>query len=429
MSGPGPASTGLYTDHYELTMLDASLQAGTAGHRVTFEVFVRRLPPGRGYGVFGGLGRLVDSIERFTFGRPELDWLASKGIVSEATLDWLASYRFSGNVWAYREGELYTAGSPVVTVEGTFGQAVLLETLVLSVLNHDSAVAAAADRIVIAARGRPVIEMGSRRTDPEAAVAAARVAWIAGFASTSNLEAGRRYGIPTSGTAAHAFTLAFGDERAAFAAQVAAQGLNTTLLVDTYDTEQGIRNAVATAGPGLGAVRIDSGDLVDEAHRARKLLDDLGATSTRVVITGDLDEQALDQLASAPVDGYGVGTSVVTGAGFPTAGFVYKMVSAAATDDPAAPQAPAAKRSPGKGTRPCRKWAWRLLDGDTAVGEEVAVDPNPPPGPARPVQIPVIQDGQVVHRETPADARRHLQQARAELSPGTELPLIVRRPA
>jgi nicotinate phosphoribosyltransferase len=426
MSPAGPSSTAFYPDHYELTMLDASLRAGTAGHRVTFEVFARRLPPGRRYGVFGGLGRLVDAIERFTFGPAELEWLAHHRVVSDTTLDWLASYRFSGDASAYREGELYTAGSPVLTVEGTFGQAVLLETLVLSILNHDSAVAAAADRIIEAARGRPVIEMGSRRTDPEAAVAAARAAWMAGFASTSNLEAGRRYGVPTAGTAAHAFTLAFGDEEAAFAAQVASLGVNTTLLVDTYDTEQGIRNAVRAAGPNLGAIRIDSGDLIEEAGRARKLLDDLGATSTRIIVTGDLDEESLLELANAPVDGYGVGTSVVTGGGAPTAGFVYKMVSAAATDDPSAPQGPAAKRSPGKGTRPYRKWAWRLLDGDVAVGEEVSTDPRPPSRPARPLQIPILQAGQVVHRSDVADARTHLQKVRTELPPGADLRLLFR---
>jgi nicotinate phosphoribosyltransferase len=422
-------STAFYTDHYELTMLDAALRAGVAHHRVTFEVFTRSLPARRHYGVFGGLGRCLDAIERFTFGPDELRWLADKGVVSDAALEWLASYRFSGDISAYLEGEMYTAGAPVLTVEGAFGEAVVLETLLLSILNHDSAVAAAADRLIIAAGGRPVIEMGSRRTDPEAAVAAARVAWIAGFASTSNLEAGRRYGIPTAGTAAHAFTLAFGDERQAFDAQVAALGQATTLLVDTYDTEQGIRNAVAAGGLGLGAIRIDSGDLAEEARRARKLLDDLGATSTRIVITGDLDEDALLQLASAPVDGYGVGTSVVTGGGSPTAGFVYKLVSAAASDDAAAPQTPVAKLSPGKATRPCRKWTWRLLDGDVAVNDEVATDPTPPPGPARPLQQPVVVAGEVVHRQSPADARRHLERARSELPAGAALSLIVRNPS
>ena len=203
-------------------------------------------------------------------------------MVNGATLEWLSSYRFGGHVDAYREGELYTAGSPVLTVEGTFAEAVLLETIVLSILNFDSAVATAASLITSAAGERPIIEMGSRRVDPSAAVAAARSAYLSGFASTSNLQAGRIYGIPTAGTASHAFVLAYPTEQEAFAAQVAAFGPRTTLLVDTYDVDQGIRNAVEVAGPELGAVRIDSGDLASEAVRARALLDRLGATQHAV---------------------------------------------------------------------------------------------------------------------------------------------------
>jgi nicotinate phosphoribosyltransferase len=413
------SSTALYTDQYELTMLDAARRSGTADNRVTFEVFARKLPDGRKHGVFCGLGRLVDAIERFTFGPDELDWLARRRIVSDDTLDWLAEYRFSGNVYTYREGEIYAADSPVVTVEGTFGETVLLETIVLSILNHDSAVAAAAERLVAAAAGRPIIEMGSRRVDADAAVAAARAAWIAGFASTSNLEAGRRYGIPTAGTAAHAFTLASPDERAAFASQIAAQGTDTTLLVDTYDSEQGIRNAVDVAGLALGAIRIDSGDLVEEARRARKLLDGWGASSTRVVITGDLDEAELADLADAPVDGYGVGTAVVTGGGAPTAGLIYKLVAAG--------ERPVAKLSPGKATRAGRKWAWRLLDqSGGAVGEEVATVPEPPAQPARALQVDVIRDGAVVHRPSLEEVRAHHRAAVAELPADGALPLRFR---
>ncbi len=415
-------STALHTDHYELTMLDAALRDHTADRRATFEVFTRHLPAGAGYGVFCGLGRLVDALERYRFGPAELDWLAGRGIVRAATLDWLAGYRFSGDIDGYAEGELYGGGSPVLTVNGTFGQAVLLETLVLSTVNHDSAVASAGSRIVASAGGRPVIEMGSRRTDPEAAVAAARAAYIAGCASTSNLEAGRRYGIPTAGTAAHAFTLAYPTERDAFAAQVAALGQGTTLLVDTYDTEEGIRAAVAAAGPTLGAVRIDSGDLGNEARRARALLDQLGATGTRVIVTGDLDEKSLEVLARAPVDGYGVGTAVVMGGGQPTAGFVYKLVAVgdvgAGPDDP---MRPVAKQSPGKAGVAGRKWAWRLLDGDWAVGEEVATDAVAPPGPARPLQVPVVKEGVIVHRPTVEQIRAHHAAARAEWPTGQVL--------
>src|SRR5262249_47737419 len=176
------------------------------------------------------------------------------------------------------------------------------------------------------ARGRAVIEMGSRRTHEDAAVAAARAAYLAGFAYTSNLEAGRRFGVPTTGTAAHAFTLVHDSESAAFASQLSTLGKQTTLLVDTYDISEGIRTAIATAGPGLGAIRLDSGDLSILAAQSRALLDSLGAVDTKIVVSGDLDEFAIAALAAEPVDAYGAGTAVVTGSGAPTAGLVYKLV-------------------------------------------------------------------------------------------------------
>jgi putative nicotinate phosphoribosyltransferase len=395
-----PGSTALYTDHYELTMLDAARRDGSADRPVTFEVFTRHLPASAAFGVFGGLGRFLDALERFRFGPEELQWLAERRVVSRPTLDWLAGYRFSGDVDGYREGELFGGGSPLLTVRGTFGEAVLLETIVLSILNHDSAVSTAGARIVAAARGRPLIEMGGRRTDPEAAVAAARAAYVVGFASTSNLEAGRRYGVPTAGTAAHAFTLTYPHERDAFDAQVSALGPGTTLLVDTYDTEEGIRNAVAAAGAELGAVRIDSGDLAAEARRARALLDELGAPKARVIVTGDLDERALEALAEEPVDGYGVGTAVVMGGERPTTGLVYKLVAVG--------EQPVAKRSPGKEGIAGRKWAWRVPEGD-----EVATDPTPPSSPARPLQVPLVRAGAIVHRPSVELVRAYHVQAKA----------------
>jgi nicotinate phosphoribosyltransferase len=372
----------------------------------------RHLPPGATYGVFCGLGRLLEALERFHFGPDELDWLADRNIVGPETRRWLADYRFAGDIDAYAEGELYGAHSPVVTIDGNFGQLVLLETLVLSILNHDSAVAAAGSRIVTAAHERPLIEMGSRRTDPDAAVAAARAAYLVGFASTSNLEAGRRHGIPTAGTAAHAFVMAYPSEREAFAAQVAAFGPGTTLLVDTYDTEEGIRNAVTAAGPQLGAIRIDSGDLAVEAARARALLDHLGASRTRVIVTGDLDEQALAELADSPIDGYGIGTAVVMGGGRPTAGFVYKLV--AVGTGTGAPLRPVAKCSPGKEGTPGRKWAWRLLDEEQEEQEEVATDPEPPGEASRPLQVPVVRAGHVIHRPSLENIRAHHDVVRAQ---------------
>ena len=407
-------------------MLDVALRSGIADHRATFEVFTRHLPLGRPNGVFCGLGRLLDALDRFVFGPDELEWLAKRQIVSPTAVDWLADYQFAGEIYAFREGELYAAESPVLTVEASFGQAVILETLVLSILNHDSAIGAAAEQIVMAAGGRPVIEMGTRRTDDEAAVAAARVAWIAGFASTSNLEAGRRYGLPTAGTAAHAFVLAYPDERAAFAAQVEAYGTDTTLLVDTYDTEAGIRSAVEVAGPRLAAVRIDSGDLAKEARRGRALLDELGATSTRIVVSGDLDRAALLTLADAPIDGYGVGTSLVTGDGAPTAGFIYKLVAIADRPEPAGHQRPVAKLSPGKATVGGRKWAWRLLEEGLATADEIAGDDSPPPTAARSLQIAAVREGEVVHRPATQDVRAHYLAARAELPPGAPLTVITR---
>ncbi|MDT7544318.1 MAG: nicotinate phosphoribosyltransferase [Actinomycetota bacterium] len=400
-------STALLTDRYELTMLDAALQSGLAGRRAVFEVFARRLPPGRRYGVVAGQGRLHALIQDFTFGPAEL--AALDDVVSRRTLDWLDGRVLGGDIAAYAEGETFFPGSPVLTVESCFGEGLLLETLVLSVVNHDSAVASAAARMVIAAQGRPLIEMGSRRTSEQAAVAAARAAYIAGFALTSNLEAGRRHGVPTAGTSAHAFTLAAADEKTAFRAQLETQGIETTLLVDTYDTEQGIRNAIEVAGPKLGAVRLDSGDLVQESHRARALLDELGAHDTKVVVTGDLDEHSIAALAATPADSYGVGTSVVTGSGAPTAGFVYKLVAIADSDDPEAPLRPVAKKSTGKATVGGRKWAARLPD-----GEQVRLEPDGFPEGARLLQQPLAgEDVEAARKrcatslaELPADARR-----------------------
>ncbi|MCU1673561.1 MAG: nicotinate phosphoribosyltransferase [Frankiales bacterium] len=399
-------STALLTDRYELTMLESALQSGLAGRRAVFEVFARRLPPGRRYGIVAGQGRLRTLLDDFTYGPDEL---AALDFLDDGTRHWLDGRELGGDISTYAEGETYVPGSPVLTVESCFGEGLLLETLVLSVLNFDSAVASAAARMVVAAKGRPLIEMGSRRTSEQAAVAAARAAYVAGFATTSNLEAGRRHGIPTAGTSAHAFVLAAGDEVAAFTAQVKAQGPGTALLVDTYDTEQGIRNAVAVAGPELGAVRLDSGDLADETRRARRLLDQLGATGTRIVVTGDLDELSIAALEATPADAYGVGTSVVTGSGAPSAGFVYKLVAIADSDDPDAPMRPVAKRSTGKATVGGRKWAARI-DG----GEVLRLSPDGFPAEARMLQGPLGEDDVQTARERcaaslaelPEDARR-----------------------
>ena len=399
------ASPALLTDHYELTMVSAALKDGTAERQCVFEVFNRRLPPGRRYGVVAGAGRLIDALADFRFGPEEIDFLTSRGIVDDDTAGWLADYRFTGDVDGYAEGELYFPGSPILTVSGTFAECVMLETLVLSMLNHDSAIASAAARMVTAARGRPLIEMGSRRTHEHAAVAAARASYLAGFAYTSNLAAGWRYGVPTAGTAAHAFTLLHDSESSAFASQVSALGKGTTLLVDTYDISEGIRNAVAVAGPDLGAIRIDSGDLSVLAGQSRQLLDSLGAVDTRIIVSGDLDEFSIAALAAEPVDAYGAGTAVVTGSGAPTAGLIYKLVEVDGR--------PVVKRSEHKATTGGRKTAVRRHKPTGTATEEVVISRGvPAPQPHdRALQRPFVRAGRPVP-DLPSlvDSREHLRQ-------------------
>jgi nicotinate phosphoribosyltransferase len=409
-----PASTALLTDHYELTMLQASLVDGTSERRSVFELFARRLPPGRRYGVVAGTDRALDALEEFRFGEAEVAWLREHDVVDDATCDWLAQYRFGGDIWGYAEGEVYFPSSPVLVVEGTFAETVVLETLLLSILNHDAAVASAAARMVGAATGRPCIEMGSRRTHEWSAVAAARAAYIAGFASTSNLEAGRIHGIPTTGTSAHSFTLVHDSERDAFTSQVASLGTGTTLLVDTYDIAEAVRVGVEVAGPELGAVRIDSGDLVSLAHQVRAQLDDLGATATRIVVTSDLDERAIATLAAAPVDGYGVGTALVTGSGAPTSGFVYKLV---AREDAAGTLVPVAKKSTEKLSVGGRKFALRRRSADGVAEAEVIGIGAPPvdDGDDRTLLVPLVEAGRRVHHGTLEDARARHRAAVDEL--------------
>ena len=378
-------TTGFMTDHYEFTMLDAFVQAGKHNDEAVFEVFSRSLPKNFRYGVFAGLGRLLPMIEHFMFTGPYLAQIANAANLSEETIKYLRGFRFKGDIIAYREGDLYFPNSPVLTVKGTLGECVLLETLILSVLNHDSAIAGRAARMVQAAQGRPIIEMGSRRTHESAAVAAARAAYLAGFAYTSNMEAGKRFGVPTTGTAAHAFTLAFGDEYEAFVAQIKAQGPGTTLLVDTYDIEQGINNAVKAC--------VETA----EVTRARRQLDNLGATKTRIVVSSDLDEFVIKDIAHAPVDGFGVGTKLVS---TPPAGFVYKLVQINGRH--------VAKKAEGKVSYGGEKVAWRIYDDNGCVlGERfVTADdmlPNFDAPNIEPLQTMVMAQG--INDLTPAGDR------------------------
>ncbi len=408
--------TGLLTDHYELTMVQAALKSGTAHRRSVFELFGRRLPAGRRYGVVAGTGRALEALESFRFGDDDLRFLGEREVVNAETLDWLADYRFAGDIWGYGEGDAYFPGSPLLVVESTFAEAVVLETLLLSILNHDSAVASAASRMSGAAEGRPCIEMGSRRTHEWAAVGAARAAYISGFSATSNVQAGLDYAVPTTGTAAHSFTLLHDTERDAFAAQVASLGTGTTLLVDTYDVREAVRTAVDVAGPELGAVRLDSGDLGVLARQVRRQLDDLGATKTRIIVTSDLDEYAIAGLAAAPVDGYGVGTSLVTGSGHPTSGFVYKLVARADSPDDTELRS-VAKKSTDKISVGGRKWALRRRSpAGTAEAEVIGIgQPPTDDGDDRQLLRPLVREGEIVGRESLDAARERHAKAVAEL--------------
>lgn len=400
-------------------MLAAALRDGTAHRRTTFEVFARRLPEGRRYGVVAGTARFVESLAQFTFDESALTALSD--FCDRETLAFLADYRFRGDIDGYCEGELYFPGSPVLSVHGTFGECVVLETLALSILNHDTAIASAAARMVSAADGRTMIEMGSRRTHELAAVAAARAAYIAGFTGTSNLEAQRTYGVPALGTSAHAFTLLYtvgpvglGDEplgrrtseweKAAFKAQVEALGVGTTLLVDTYDITQGVANAVEVAGQDLGAVRIDSGDLGVLARQVRAQLDGLGARNTRIVVSGDLDEYAIAALRVEPVDIYGVGTSVVTGSGAPTASMVYKLVEVDGL--------PVEKRSSHKESHGGRKQAMRTCKDTGTILEEVVYPfgRRPQGESGRDLMVDIVRNGEPTAEFDLAAARERVKE-------------------
>lgn len=376
-------------------MLQAALADGTADRQVAFEVFTRRLPEGRRYGVVAGIPRVLQAIENFVFSEEQLD---SLDFLDERTRKYLENYQFTGSVDGYREGELYFPNSPILTVRGTFAECVLLETVILSILNADSAIASAAARMVTAAEGRPILEMGSRRTHEYAAVTATRAAYLAGFNATSNLEAARIFDIPASGTAAHAWTLAHvhpdgtPNEAAAFEAQIAALGIETTLLVDTYDITQGVKTAIEVAGTDLGGVRIDSGDLGVLARQVRKQLDDLGAHNTKIVVSSNLDEFAIAGLRGEPVDVFGVGTSVVTGSGAPTAEMVYKLVEVEGI--------PVEKRSRNKRSIGGAKKALRIhRDSGTAIEEIIYPFAGEVPDTGKldtlQLSIPLIRDGEL----------------------------------
>ena len=429
-----PPTSALLTDHYELTMVASALESGVAHRRAVFEVFARRLPAGRAYGVVAGIDRVLDAVSRFRFDDTTIEHLVRTGVVADGEMtDWLRGYRFSGDITGYAEGELFFPYSPVLTVTGSFAECVVLETVMLSVLNHDCAVASAAARMADAAGGRLLIEGGSRRTDPESAVAAARAGFVGGFDTTSNLEAGRRHGIPTGGTTAHAFVLAHADEEEAFEAQRTTLGVGSTYLVDTFDVMEGIRRAVKVVGPDIGAIRIDSGELLRDSVAARELLDSLGATDCRIVVSSDLDEFRVAELeaAGAPIDAYLVGTSLVTGSGHPTASMVYKLVSIAVADEPHSELRAVGKLSPGKRTLGGRKDVHRVVDADGRFIQEVlSVLPVELEDDTMNPQVPLVRDGEIVaDLINPAEAQARCAERRSRLQDADRTPWPTHSPA
>ncbi|MBK7396548.1 MAG: nicotinate phosphoribosyltransferase [Myxococcales bacterium] len=362
----------LLTDRYQLTMLAAYARAGLAQRRAVFELFVRRLPASRRYLVACGIGRAVALLGDLRFEHADLAWLAEDRVLGPAFADprvaeAFRALRFRGKVWAVREGRVCFPGEPLVRVEGTLVEAQLVETLLLSIVNHDTRVASKCARIVEAAAGRDCFEFGTRRTHEHAAVDAARAAYVAGFSGTSNEEAARRHGVPVTGTMAHAFVLAHAadagedGEEQAFADFARTFAGPSVCLVDTFETSRGVERAIAGAGPLLAGVRIDSGDLLAGARDARKKLDAAGLARARVVLSDDLDEYKIAALVAdgAPVDTFGVGTMAVSTPDAPSLGAVYKLV---AMEDAQGALVAVQKRAGGKGSSAGVKQVFRTTD-------------------------------------------------------------------
>ena len=362
---------------------------------------------------------MLQGLENFLFNEDHLHYLEEQNIISSSTKDWLREFRFSGDLTSYKEGEIYFPRSPVLTIEAPLGEALILETFILSILNFDSAIATAANRIVEAASGRFVMEAGSRRVTPEAAVHAARAAYIGGVDVTSNLEAGRRWGIPTAGTASHAFTLAFESEIEAFETQSKYLGQDSIFLVDTYNIEEGIRNAVRASNANLKGIRIDSGDLATEAQIARELLDSLGARQAQIMVSGDLDEYRIMELVNEPIDAFESGHRLVTGSGSGSAGFVYKLVEIEELSHKDGMR-PVAKSSKGKISKGGQKIAKRKLNlSGTAIEESLFLKSyeniDIPSGNYRNLQSKLIEGGIVKENLSLEDARTHLTKVMSEI--------------
>jgi nicotinate phosphoribosyltransferase len=374
------------TDLYQLTMAAAYFHRGLTDTRVTCEAFLRRLPPRRTFLVMAGTQRLIDYLANLAFTDEEIAYLRTVPALAAAMtppfIEYLRRFRFTGDVWSAPEGSVVFADEPLVRVTAPIIEAQIVETTLLSILNHSIKVASKAARVVLAADGAGVIEFGGRRTHEDAAVDAARAAFVAGCVATSNVAAGMRWGIPIAGTLAHMFIMAHARpglshdeiERAAFASFVEVFPDRPTLLIDTWDSERGIDNAIAVAGEQLGGVRLDSGDILALSRSARQKLDTAGLTGTKILASSGLDEHTIAGLvaAGAPIDFYGVGENITEPVDAPITGVIYKLVANHRTG-----VSVAKKSSGGKSTRAGVKQAFRQADRDVVglAEEEVPGEP------------------------------------------------------
>ena len=402
---PREDELGLITDLYQLTML-AAYREHRSGVRGAFELWFRELPPGRNFLLAAGLEPALAYLLGLHFCEEQVAALrrieAFRGL-SDGFFEDLQRLHFTGDVWAVREGTPVFAGEPVLRVEAPIEQAQLVETYLLAAISFATLVASKAARVRFAAGDRTVVDFGSRRAHgPQAACWAARAAYLAGLDGTSNVWAACRLGIPSSGTMAHSFVLAFRSEQEAFRAYARTFPGRTILLVDTYETLKAVKRAAADPELSFLAIRLDSGEIVGLAKACRNLLDGLGRPQVRIVATGDLDEDRIASIlaAGAPIDSFGVGTRMVTSSDAPALQAVYKLV---AVEEPGQPVRGVAKRSAGKSTTPGTKQVWRRRVADGIMAEDMVTDVSeaPPQGAWEPLLEPWLMGGRLC-RAVPA---------------------------
>lgn len=404
---------GLLTDLYELNMAASYLRRSMTA-AATFSLFVRHLPEDRGFLIAAGLEDCLTFLETFSFSEAELTWLAKRQGYDDQTLAAFRRLRFTGDVWAVPEGTPVFAGEPLIELTAPIAEAQLAETVMLNHITFQTSIATKAARCVLAAAGARLVDFSFRRTQGiESGIAVARASAIAGFAATSNTEAARRHGLMASGTMAHSFIEAFGSERSAFAAFGEDFPRNTIFLVDTYETGRGIRRAIDVIRqlslPGPAGVRLDSGDLAEQAFLARRLLDEAGLDQAIIVASGGLDEYAIADLvaAGAPINAYGVGTKMGVSADAPYLDTAFKLVDYGGR--------PVMKLSEAKATLPGAKQVYRGPAGDV-VGLR---SESPPPG-CEPLLIPVMRQGSRLGPAEPiAEATQRCAASLARLRPGS----------